>query len=150
MPVNQHLPGQTLPPRAVPTWIAALLALLPGGGRVLDLGCGVPVARDLAAAGHRVTGVDISDFQPNGHCTVFADPAGHAFYLSTWGNRAEARTGQAQGAARTMPTTAARRPHRDSTRPRLSVGGGDGCRTSAEQVAVTRGSGDRGRAWGRS
>ena len=32
---------------------------------VLDLGCGcgVPVARDLVAAGHRVTGVDISDVQ---------------------------------------------------------------------------------------
>jgi 2-polyprenyl-3-methyl-5-hydroxy-6-metoxy-1,4-benzoquinol methylase len=32
---------------------------------VLDIGCGcgVPVARHLAAAGHRVTGVDISDVQ---------------------------------------------------------------------------------------
>ncbi len=25
------------------------------------------------------------DFQPNDHCTVFADPAGHPFCLSTWG-----------------------------------------------------------------
>jgi len=26
------------------------------------------------------------DFQPNNdHCSVFADPAGHAFCLSTWG-----------------------------------------------------------------
>jgi 2-polyprenyl-3-methyl-5-hydroxy-6-metoxy-1,4-benzoquinol methylase len=32
---------------------------------VLDVGCGngVPVARDLAAAGHRITGVDLSDVQ---------------------------------------------------------------------------------------
>ncbi|MCX5096466.1 class I SAM-dependent methyltransferase [Streptomyces sp. NBC_00365] len=34
-------------------------------GTVLDLGCGsgVPVARALATAGHRVTGVDISEVQ---------------------------------------------------------------------------------------
>jgi uncharacterized protein YndB with AHSA1/START domain len=25
------------------------------------------------------------EYQPNDHCTVFADPAGHAFCLSTWG-----------------------------------------------------------------
>ena len=38
---------------------------IPAGGTVLDLGCGsgVPVARTLAAAGFRVTGVDISDVQ---------------------------------------------------------------------------------------
>ncbi len=28
------------------------------------------------------------DYQPNDHCTVFADPAGHAFCLSTWGEPA--------------------------------------------------------------
>jgi len=35
------------------------------GGDVLDLGCGcgVPVSRDLAAAGHRVVGVDVSSAQ---------------------------------------------------------------------------------------
>ncbi len=46
-------------------WIAELLAVLKVASRVLDLGCGcgVPVARDLVAAGHRVTGVDISDVQ---------------------------------------------------------------------------------------
>jgi len=46
-------------------WITELLAVLKSGSRVLDLGCGcgVPVARDLVAAGHRVTGVDLSDVQ---------------------------------------------------------------------------------------
>lgn len=38
---------------------------IPAGGTVLDLGCGsgVPVARTLAAAGYRVTGIDISEVQ---------------------------------------------------------------------------------------
>ena len=46
-------------------WLAALRVRLPAGGAVLDLGCGcgVPVARSLAAAGYRVTGVDISEVQ---------------------------------------------------------------------------------------
>jgi 2-polyprenyl-3-methyl-5-hydroxy-6-metoxy-1,4-benzoquinol methylase len=46
-------------------WLAELRARLPAGASVLDLGCGngVPVARSLAAAGHQVTGVDISDVQ---------------------------------------------------------------------------------------
>jgi SAM-dependent methyltransferase len=46
-------------------WIAELAAAVPAGGSVLDLGCGngVPVARDLAALGLRVTGVDVSDVQ---------------------------------------------------------------------------------------
>lgn len=39
-----------------------LLPRLPAGARVLDAGCGtgVPTARRLAAAGHRVSGLDIS------------------------------------------------------------------------------------------
>ncbi|MEU1420838.1 class I SAM-dependent methyltransferase [Kitasatospora sp. NPDC005751] len=47
------------------SWIEDLLGRLPDAGAVLDVGCGtgVPVARSLAAAGHRVTGVDISGVQ---------------------------------------------------------------------------------------
>jgi SAM-dependent methyltransferase len=42
-------------------WVGRLIDGLPAsGGRVLDLGCGagIPVARDLAALGHAVVGVD--------------------------------------------------------------------------------------------
>lgn len=40
-----------------------LLERLPSGARVLDAGCGtgIPTARQLAEAGHKVTGVDISE-----------------------------------------------------------------------------------------
>jgi SAM-dependent methyltransferase len=46
-------------------WLADLRRRLPTPAAVLDLGCGcgVPVARSLADAGHHVTGVDISDVQ---------------------------------------------------------------------------------------
>ncbi|WP_345695340.1 class I SAM-dependent methyltransferase [Kitasatospora terrestris] len=46
-------------------WIEELLGRLPESAAVLDIGCGtgIPVARDLVAAGHRVTGVDISEVQ---------------------------------------------------------------------------------------
>jgi len=46
-------------------WLAELSALLPAGSLVLDLGCGagVTAARDLVAAGFRLTGVDISAVQ---------------------------------------------------------------------------------------
>lgn len=46
-------------------WIDELQRRLPPSARVLDVGCGcgIPVARDLATAGHRVTGVDLSDVQ---------------------------------------------------------------------------------------
>jgi 2-polyprenyl-3-methyl-5-hydroxy-6-metoxy-1,4-benzoquinol methylase len=46
-------------------WLAELSGQLPPGARVLDVGCGcgVPVARFLDRAGHRVTGVDISEVQ---------------------------------------------------------------------------------------
>jgi len=41
-------------------WLARFVALIPAGGRVLDLGCGTgaPIARRLVEAGLRVTGVD--------------------------------------------------------------------------------------------
>ncbi|OIJ99873.1 class I SAM-dependent methyltransferase [Streptomyces monashensis] len=47
------------------SWIEELLGRLPDAGTVLDIGCGngVPVARSLVVAGHRVTGVDISEVQ---------------------------------------------------------------------------------------
>lgn len=46
-------------------WTRELLARLVPRSEVLDLGCGcgVPVARSLAAAGHQVTGVDFSEVQ---------------------------------------------------------------------------------------
>jgi 2-polyprenyl-3-methyl-5-hydroxy-6-metoxy-1,4-benzoquinol methylase len=46
-------------------WLEQLQARLSPASRILDLGCGcgVPVARTLAAAGHQVTGVDISSVQ---------------------------------------------------------------------------------------
>jgi len=45
------------------------------------------IVEDREAAEARVlaAGATRFDFQPNGdHCTVFADPAGHPFCLSTW------------------------------------------------------------------
>lgn len=52
-------------PPAYRQWIGELQRRVPGGGRVLDVGCGcgVPVARDLSTAGYRVTGVDLSEVQ---------------------------------------------------------------------------------------
>ncbi|RCV53380.1 class I SAM-dependent methyltransferase [Marinitenerispora sediminis] len=46
-------------------WAAELRARLPARARVLDAGCGngIPVAADLSAHGHAVTGVDVSGVQ---------------------------------------------------------------------------------------
>src|SRR5205814_1785289 len=46
-------------------WVTELITIVPGGGSVLELGCGngVPVAQLLAQAGFAVTGVDISPVQ---------------------------------------------------------------------------------------
>jgi SAM-dependent methyltransferase len=57
--------GDDDPAREYVPWLAGLLERIPGRGQVLDVGCGcgLPVARRLAAAGHQVTGVDISDVQ---------------------------------------------------------------------------------------
>jgi 2-polyprenyl-3-methyl-5-hydroxy-6-metoxy-1,4-benzoquinol methylase len=58
----RHRPGGT---SRYLEWVARLTAMLPPQARVLDLGCGngVPVSRDLAAAGCVVTGVDFSEVQ---------------------------------------------------------------------------------------
>jgi SAM-dependent methyltransferase len=57
--------GDNDPAREYGPWLAGLQERIPRRGQVLDIGCGcgVPVARRLAAAGHHVTGVDISDVQ---------------------------------------------------------------------------------------
>ncbi|MFF4599547.1 class I SAM-dependent methyltransferase [Amycolatopsis sp. NPDC001319] len=49
-------------PPVVEVAVRELVAVLPPGARVLDVGSGTgrPVAEDLAKAGHRVTGLDVS------------------------------------------------------------------------------------------
>jgi SAM-dependent methyltransferase len=44
------------------SWLDAFVALLPAGGTLLDIGCGMgePIARDLIARGFAVTGIDSS------------------------------------------------------------------------------------------
>jgi 2-polyprenyl-3-methyl-5-hydroxy-6-metoxy-1,4-benzoquinol methylase len=57
--------GDTEEPEHYATWLTQLRERVPAGGAILDLGCGcgVPLARDLAASGYEVTGVDLSDVQ---------------------------------------------------------------------------------------
>jgi 2-polyprenyl-3-methyl-5-hydroxy-6-metoxy-1,4-benzoquinol methylase len=57
--------GDAEEPELYATWLAQLQERVPAGGAVLDLGCGcgVPLARDLAASGYAVTGVDLSVVQ---------------------------------------------------------------------------------------
>ena len=54
--------GDDEEPEHYATWVAELRRRVPGGGAVLDLGCGwgVPLARDLVASGYAITGVDLS------------------------------------------------------------------------------------------
>jgi predicted TPR repeat methyltransferase len=44
-------------------WLERFAALVPAGGSVLDIGCGMgePIGRHLAESGYRVTGVDTSE-----------------------------------------------------------------------------------------
>jgi SAM-dependent methyltransferase len=63
--VSHRYRGDDDAPAEYLEWLAALRSQLPERARVLDLGCGngVPVAMALAAAGHDVTGVDVSEVQ---------------------------------------------------------------------------------------
>jgi ubiquinone/menaquinone biosynthesis C-methylase UbiE len=63
--LSRHYRGDDDTTEQYDRWLADLLVRLPEHGHVLDIGCGcgVPVARRLTAAGHQVTGVDISDVQ---------------------------------------------------------------------------------------
>jgi 2-polyprenyl-3-methyl-5-hydroxy-6-metoxy-1,4-benzoquinol methylase len=57
--------GDTEVPEHYGTWLAQLQERIPAGGDILDLGCGcgVSLARDLAASGYEVIGVDLSAVQ---------------------------------------------------------------------------------------
>src|SRR5919106_831361 len=57
--------GDTEEPARYATWVAQLRERVPAGGAVLDpgCGCGVPPARNPAAAGYAFTGVDFSAVQ---------------------------------------------------------------------------------------
>jgi 2-polyprenyl-3-methyl-5-hydroxy-6-metoxy-1,4-benzoquinol methylase len=63
--ISRAYRGDDDPARKYDPWLTGLLERIPGGGQVLDVGCGcgIPVARRLAAAGYQVTGVDVSDVQ---------------------------------------------------------------------------------------
>jgi SAM-dependent methyltransferase len=86
--VSERYRGDDDDPAEYRPWTTELLGVLPPGSCVLDVGCGcgIPVARDLTAAGHAVIGVDISDAQirrarrlvPQG-TFVTADIVGYSF-----------------------------------------------------------------------
>jgi SAM-dependent methyltransferase len=63
--ISRAYRGDDDPAPEYDAWLALLQERIPRRGKVLDIGCGcgIPVARRLAAAGHQVTGVDISDVQ---------------------------------------------------------------------------------------
>ena len=63
--LSLHYRSDDDPARGYEPWLSGLRERIPSGAQVMDVGCGcgVPVARQLAAAGYHVTGVDISDVQ---------------------------------------------------------------------------------------
>jgi SAM-dependent methyltransferase len=63
--LSHHYRGDDDSAESYADWLTDLRNRLPERGKVLDIGwgCGLPVAHVLTAAGHRVTGVDISDVQ---------------------------------------------------------------------------------------
>lgn len=63
--VSLHYRADNAQPAEYTHWTDQLSEVLRRESRVLDLGCGcgIPVARDLTASDHRVTGVDISSVQ---------------------------------------------------------------------------------------
>lgn len=63
--VSHHYRADDADPETHRPWVAELTERLPQHAHVLDLGCGngVPLARDLAATGFAVTGVDLSEVQ---------------------------------------------------------------------------------------
>ena len=70
--ISRDYRGDDDPAREYEPCLAGLQQRIPGSGQVLDIGCGcgIPVARRLAAAGHRVTGVDIR--VTSGHALFWA------------------------------------------------------------------------------
>jgi SAM-dependent methyltransferase len=63
--ISRRYRGDDDAPPRYDDWLTDLRDRLPDRGRILDIGCGcgIPVDRYLTAAGHQVTGVDISDVQ---------------------------------------------------------------------------------------
>src|SRR5882762_9177985 len=63
--VSRRYRADDADPPAYRAWTRILTEALPRSANVLDLGCGcgVPIARHLAALGHQVLGIDISRTQ---------------------------------------------------------------------------------------
>jgi len=65
--VSERYRGDRDAPAEYAPWLSDLRRQLPDRAEVLDLGCGcgIPVAKTLAAHGHQVTGLDVSEVQVN-------------------------------------------------------------------------------------
>jgi SAM-dependent methyltransferase len=63
--VSRHYRADDADPDTHRPWVTELTERLPAHASILDLGCGngIPMARDLAAAGFTVIGVDLSEVQ---------------------------------------------------------------------------------------